>query len=112
MTDQVQDQYYKCHIFCCTNQRPDGHKRGCCASKNALKLRNYMKAAVKEKKIPASRVNAAGCLDRCEEGPVLVIYPEGVWYKYETTQDVDRIISEHLENGRIVEDLKLPDVKE
>jgi (2Fe-2S) ferredoxin len=53
------------------------------------------------------RINQAGCLDRCEEGPVLVIYPEEVWYTYVDRQDIDEIIDEHLVNGRVVERLRI-----
>ena len=53
------------------------------------------------------RVNNAGCLDRCDEGPTMVIYPEEVWYHYENEADVDEIISEHLQNGRVVERLRI-----
>ena len=70
-----------------------------------------MKARVKALGIAATRVNNAGCLDRCELGPCMVIglYPDkGVWYSCKTKEDVDEVISEHLQNGRIVERLKLP----
>lgn len=93
---------YDYHVFCCTNKRPDGHERGCCASKDAEKIRNYMKARVKELKIPSTRINTAGCLDRCEEGPVVVIYPEGIWYKISTTKDADEVIESHLQNKKPV----------
>ena len=53
------------------------------------------------------RVNNAGCLDRCEEGPVMVVYPEEVWYHYQNEADVDEIISEHLQGGRVVERLQI-----
>ncbi|MGH8600390.1 MAG: (2Fe-2S) ferredoxin domain-containing protein, partial [Burkholderiales bacterium] len=53
------------------------------------------------------RVNQSGCLDRCDEGPVMVVYPEAVWYTYVDEEDVDEIISEHLQNGRVVERLKI-----
>ena len=49
----------------------------------------------------------AGCLDRCEEGPVIVVYPEAVWYHYETEADVDEIVKEHLQAGRVVERLRI-----
>ena len=49
----------------------------------------------------------AGCLDRCDEGPVLVVYPDETWYTYVDTEDIDEIISEHLVNGRVVERLKI-----
>ena len=53
------------------------------------------------------RINQAGCLDRCEEGPVMVIYPEETWYTYVDQSDIDEILSEHLVNGRVVERLKI-----
>jgi (2Fe-2S) ferredoxin len=100
--------FFEKHIFCCTNQRESGHKRGCCASKNADDLRDYMKAKVKELGIRKTRVNNAGCLDRCELGPCMVIYPEGVWYSCKTREDVDEVVREHVQGGRVVERLKLP----
>ena len=96
------------HIFCCDNQREAGHQRGCCADKNAAELRDYMKAQIKEKNLKKTRVNKAGCLDRCELGPCLVIYPQGTWYAPTSKADIDEIIHEHLEHGRIVKRLKLP----
>ena len=54
-----------------------------------------------------ARVNMAGCLDRCEEGPVMVVYPEEIWYTYVDREDIDEIVSEHLQNGRVVERLKI-----
>lgn len=100
--------FFEHHIFCCTNRREPGHSRGCCAERDAEKLRDYMKTKVKEAGIPSARVNNAGCLDRCELGPCIVIYPEAVWYAPKTKQDIDEIISEHLQNGRRVERLLLP----
>lgn len=101
--------YYKAHVFCCTNERPEGHPRGCCKGKGAEQLRNYMKARVKEEGIKNVRVNNSGCLDRCELGPTMVIYPEGVWYTYASTADVDEIIARHLKKGERVERLLLTD---
>lgn len=101
--------FFQHHIFCCTNRREPGHTRGCCAEKDAEKLRDYLKLKVKEAGIPATRVNNAGCLDRCELGPCIVIYPEGVWYAPKDKADIDEIIREHLQGGRIVQRLKLPD---
>ena len=104
--------YYRAHIFVCTNTRPEGHPRGCCASKGSEKLRDYMKARAKELGLSDSRVNSAGCLDRCELGPCMVIYPEGIWYGYRTREDVDEILTSHLVGGQVVERLRLhPDQK-
>ncbi len=76
----------------------------------AQTLRDYTKSRVKQLKLSGPgkvRVNTAGCLDRCDEGPVAVVYPEGVWYSYVDQEDIDEIISEHLQNGRIVERLRI-----
>ncbi|MDE3061174.1 MAG: (2Fe-2S) ferredoxin domain-containing protein, partial [Pseudomonadota bacterium] len=94
-------------IFCCTNRREPGHTRGCCAEKNAEELRDYMKTRVKQLGIERTRVNNAGCLDRCELGPCMVIYPEGTWYSCKTKADVDEVIREHLQGGKPVKRLML-----
>jgi len=104
----AQKLFYRQHVFCCTNRREPGHKRGCCAEKDAETLRDYMKAHVKELGLSKTRVNNAGCLDRCELGPCMVVYPEGVWYSCKTKADIDEVIATHLQGGKIVERLKLP----
>jgi len=94
--------FFARHVFCCTNTREEGHPRGCCTAKGSKALRDYMKAQVKEKRVVNVRINAAGCLDRCELGPTMVIYPEGVWYSYASQADLDEIIQTHLiEGGRV-----------
>ena len=94
--------YYRAHVFCCTNERPAGHPRGCCKDKDSEALRNYMKARAKAMGLEGVRVNIAGCLDRCELGPTMVIYPEGVWYHYRSTDDIDEILQTHvIEGGRV-----------
>jgi (2Fe-2S) ferredoxin len=112
MTDSaVPKLYFARHVFCCTNERQPGHKRGCCAEKGAEELREYMKAQCKSLGLAgrAVRVNSAGCLDRCELGPNLVIYPEGVWYTYNSKVDLDEIIRVHLiEGGRVARLMLLP----
>ncbi len=99
--------FYRKHIFCCLNVRPEGHPRGCCAGKGSEKLRNYMREKARALGIENIRVNQSGCLDRCELGPNMVIYPEGVWYHYQTTEDVDEILQTHLIEGGRVERLML-----
>lgn len=103
--------FYRAHVFFCTNHRPLGHERGCCASKGAEKLRNYMKRRAKEMNLEDVRINGAGCLDRCELGPCIVIYPEGVWYSPKTEADCDEILIQHLQHGKRVERLMLNDQK-
>jgi len=100
--------YFDAHVFICTNRRPDGHRRGSCAARGAEKLRDYMKVRSKELGLEGRiRVNAAGCLDRCELGPAMVIYPEGVWYTFHSVEDVDEILSVHLTEGGRVDRLML-----
>ena len=104
--------FYEAHVFCCTNERPAGHPRGCCKAKGSEKLRDYMKARAKEFGLSGVRINTSGCLDRCELGPTVVIYPEGVWYHVETREDVDEVLQRHLIEGGRVERLMLkPDDK-
>ena len=98
--------FYQSHVFCCTNVR-DGGKRPSCGPQGADKLRAYMKERVKMAGIADTRINTAGCLDRCELGPVLVIYPEGVWYRYRDAADIDEIVEVHLRQGSRVERLLL-----
>ncbi len=99
--------YFTAHLFVCCNRRPEGHARGSCAAKGSEHLRDYMKARAKELGLQGIRVNSAGCLDRCELGPCLVIYPEGVWYTIETTSDVDRVLQEHVAEHQRVPELML-----
>jgi (2Fe-2S) ferredoxin len=94
--------FYDRHVFVCTNTRPAGHPRGCCKDKGSEGLRDYMKARAKELGLKNVRINTAGCLDRCELGPSMVIYPEGVWYQPKTNADIDEILQRHLvEGGRV-----------
>lgn len=100
--------YYRYHLFFCTNLREDGSD--CCQRFDAQHMREYAKQRSKQLGIAGRngvRINTAGCLDRCQEGPVLVVYPEGVWYTYIDQSDVDEIIEKHLLNGQIVERLRI-----
>lgn len=100
--------YYTHHVFFCCNQRTNGE--ACCADRGAQEMRDYAKSKVKSLKLAGPgkvRVNQAGCLDRCAEGPVIVVYPEEVWYTYVDKDDIDEIIEEHLINGRVVERLRI-----
>lgn len=99
--------YYEAHVFCCVNERPEGHPRGCCKKKGAEALRNYMKVRAKELGLKDVRINQSGCLDRCELGPTLVIYPEGIWYSYSSIAEAEEILQTHLIGGKRVERLML-----
>ncbi|MDE8344685.1 MAG: (2Fe-2S) ferredoxin domain-containing protein [Acidocella sp.] len=101
--------FFETHIFVCGNRRPDGHERGCCASKGSEKIRDYMKVRAKELGIKNIRVNQAGCLDRCELGPCAVLYPEGVWYRLDSFAAVDDVLAQHVMQGERVLTLMLPE---
>ena len=100
--------YYKHHVFFCTNQREPGEM--CCNNNGAQAMRDYCKDRVKAAgdKIPGNvRINSAGCLDHCDKGPVIVVYPEATWYTYVDQEDIDEIVDSHLGQGKIVERLLL-----
>jgi (2Fe-2S) ferredoxin len=98
--------YYRRHVFFCVNQRDPPEK--CCADAGAADMQAYCKSRVKELGLTGKgqvRVNKAGCLDRCEEGPCIVVYPEAVWYTYVDREDIDEIVDRHIVKGEIVERL-------
>ena len=100
--------HYKHHVFFCCNQR-DG-PRPCCFNRGATEMRDYAKSRIKALGLAGPdniRINMAGCLDRCEEGPVIVVYPDETWYTYVDREDIDEIIDEHLVHGRTVARLKI-----
>lgn len=100
--------FYQYHVFFCTNQRDDGCP--CCAQFNAKAMRDYAKKRCKELGIHDAgkvRINNAGCLNRCSEGPVLVVYPEGIWYTFVDRDDLDEIIESHLVGGQVVKRLQI-----
>jgi (2Fe-2S) ferredoxin len=94
------------HVFVCENKRPDGHPRGCCAAKGSAEIREALKKKVAVEGMNNTvRINAAGCLDGCEHGPTMVVYPEAVWYGGVTLADVDEIFTSHILNRVPVERL-------
>ncbi|HEX9250913.1 MAG TPA: (2Fe-2S) ferredoxin domain-containing protein [Ignavibacteriaceae bacterium] len=104
---EVMKRYNK-HIFICENKRPEGHPRGCCSEKGSVEIREYFKLRVKELGLNSEvRANAAGCLDACEFGVSVVVYPEQIWYGAVTKNDVDEIIQSHIINNNPVERLKI-----
>ncbi len=98
------------HIFVCTNQRPDGHPRGCCSPSGEGELHRLFKTKLAQRGIKGTvRANKSGCLDQCEHGPTVVVYPEAVWYGHVTEADVDEIIDSHILGGKPVKRLIIAD---
>lgn len=101
---------FRHHVFVCGNTRPPGHPRGCCDPEGNQALRDAFKKELKKAGLgPLARANHAGCLDQCEHGPTVVIYPQGIWYGRVTVEDVPRIVRETIVNGAILDDLLIPD---
>lgn len=100
--------YYQYHVFFCINRRNDDRK--CCEQGDAHALRDYAKAKIKALKLSGKgqiRINTAGCLDRCGLGPVIVVYPDEVWYHYQNEADINEIVEQHLIHHKPVRRLML-----
>jgi (2Fe-2S) ferredoxin len=100
--------YFKHHVFFCCNQREPGDT--CCNDRGASEMQRYAKDRIAQLGLKGKgkvRINKAGCLDRCDDGPVLVVYPEAVWYTFVDKADIDEIIDAHLVGGRVVERLRI-----
>jgi (2Fe-2S) ferredoxin len=98
------------HVFVCINERPADHPKGCCKARGGVEVRDALKAGLTARGVAKQiRANNAGCLDQCERGVTVVVYPEQVWYGGVTVADVDEIIEHHLLDGRIVERLLMPE---
>ena len=97
------------HIFICMNQREAGHPRGCCDPTGQGELQRLFKTKLAQRGLNNVRANKSGCLDQCELGPTVVVYPEAVWYGSVKPEDVDEIIDSHIIGGTPVARLIIPD---
>ncbi len=101
---------YKRHLFVCTNERPAGHPKGCCSTRGSGLVRDRVKEELKKRGLSRIvRGNAAGCLDACEHGVTMVIYPEGIWYGKVTPDDVPEIIDRTVLRGEVIQRLLIAD---
>jgi (2Fe-2S) ferredoxin len=101
---------HKYHAFICAQRRPEGHPRGCCSSKgggqpyferlvNAVSAGNLWEKGVS--------VAQSSCLGFCNLGPLMVVYPEGVWYTLGKPEDIDEIVQSHFVDGKPVARLRV-----
>ncbi len=98
------------HLFICTNQRDSEHPRGCCDPNATGELHKAFKSGVAKRGLKSRvRANKAGCLDQCEHGPTVVVYPDEVWYGFVDVSDVNEIVESHIRDGKPVERLRLPE---
>ncbi len=96
---------YNPHIFMCLEENESEPGRGCCQDKGAMELFGHMRAYSKQNGVTGIRINRASCLDRCELGPIMVVYPEGIWYAVRSKEDVEDIVRTHIIGGERVERL-------
>ena len=102
--------HYERHVFICTNRRDPANPKGSCAQKGSEALKERFKKELYDRGLKGKvRANAAGCLDQCEHGCTVVVYPEQVWYGKVSVEDVPEIIERHIVGGEVVERLLIPD---
>ena len=96
------------HVFVCHNSRPEGAPRPSCTSNGTSDLHTRLQQLAKAAGLDSTvRINKSGCLDQCEHGPMVVVYPEAIWYGNVRPEDAEIIVAEHLVNGRPVERLRV-----
>lgn len=101
---------YKRHVFICINERPPDHPKGCCALKGSPEVRDALRAEIQKRGLRSIvRINNAGCLDACEHGISMVVYPEGIWYVSVKKEDVPEIVDRTIINGEVIERLLMND---
>jgi len=101
---------YQRHVFVCINERPAGHPKGCCLEKGSAQVRDTLKAELQKHGLAGIvRANNAGCLDACEFGVSMVVYPEGVWYGGVTVADIPEIVERTIIRGEVIERLVIKD---
>ena len=108
LSSKKMNSHYEKHIFVCTNQKTQGKK--CCANADAENIKDHFKKQLVAKGLHGPdkvRVSSSGCLGRCNLGPCIVIYPEGIWYGYKNIKDIDSIIERHLINGELIKELEI-----
>lgn len=98
-------QVYKRHIFACHTQRPPAHPRGSCGAAGAQPLWDRLASKIEQESLTDVGFTASGCLGFCAAGPLMVLYPEGIWYRPTTQEDIEEIVETHLKEGRLVERL-------
>ncbi len=98
-------QVYKRHVFACFQQRPPMHPRGSCGASGAAPLWERLGKQIEATGQREIAMTSSGCLSFCQAGPIMVVYPEGVWYQPRTPEDIDEIVASHLVGGALVERL-------
>ncbi len=97
------------HVFVCTQNRPQGHPRGSCASSGCAEVMNeFINEIQAQNLFEKIALTNTGCMGPCMMGPSVLVYPEAVMYGKVTKEDVKTIIQQHLLAGKPVEELQVP----
>jgi (2Fe-2S) ferredoxin len=98
------------HILVCNNKRPAGHPRGSCGENNADAVLEKISMGIEEKMLFGKAImSTSSCMGPCSVGPIVVVYPDGVWYHKVKVEDVDEILDSHIGQGQKVDRLEIPD---
>jgi len=92
---------FRYHAFCCFQQRPPGHPKGSCGPGGSA-LWERLGSLIQSRQLSRVSMTASGCLGFCNAGPLMVVYPEGVWYQPREPADIDEIVQSHFVEGRPV----------
>ncbi len=108
MVRRLNMQKPKYHAFVCTSSRINGQQKGYCYSKDSVAIIQRFMEEIEERGLSDEvMVTNTGCFGICSSGPIVVVYPEGVWYKSVTIDDVSEIVESHFENGNKVDRLEI-----
>lgn len=98
------------HFLVCTNRRPDGHPLPSCGARGSMAVFETFTQELARRGYPAGvKVTATGCLTPCQQGPNVVVYPQGIWYQGVTPSDVPELLAAHVDGGELVTRLLLPE---
>lgn len=98
----------KHHIFVCTSSRPTGQQKGFCESKAGVEIMMKFAEELQERELDGDVfLSNTGCFGICDKGPIVIVYPDNVWYGSVTPDDVPEILDQHIEGGTVVERLAI-----
>jgi (2Fe-2S) ferredoxin len=98
----------KYHVFVCTSCRINGTQKGFCHSKDSVSIVQRFMEEIDDRGLSSEvMITNTGCFGICDKGPIVVVYPEGVWYGNVTADDVETIVEQHFENGEVVKELQI-----
>ena len=102
---------YRRHVFVCLNERDPSDPKGCCKHRGSEEIFKVLKAGAAKAGLKDVRINRAGCMEHCAFGPSVVVYPEAVWYRVQTVEDANEVLSKHIIGGQVVERLLMDNIE-